>query len=458
LIKNVIFEQELRDYNILKMIEKQNIEWKESWRSEYFQWICAFANTEGGKLLIGVNDEGAVVGVDDYEGLLVKLPNQIRDLLGVICKVNHHQEENKHYIEIVINAYSVPISYKGKYYTRSGSTTQLLTGNSLNDFLLRKVGQNWDEVIEPNATLNDIDESAIVYFKHSANHGGRLKFTDKDTDHLNVLKNLRLVDNNGGIKRAALLLFGKDPLNFFTSAQIKIGKFGDSGSELLSQDVVEGNIFEQADKVMDILDKKYFQKSISYDGNNRIETTQYPYLAIREVLLNAIVHRVYNQTPAITIRIFNDKLEIWNIGELPQQLSPEDLKTMHNSYPKNPLLAQVFYKGGLIESWGRGTIKVLEECKNAELPEPAIIEQGGGVLVTLFKNRVDSEYLFSLGLNKRQVFAVYHVKENGYITNSIYQEICKTSERTASRDLKTLTELKILKKIGSNKGTKYELF
>jgi len=440
------------------MIEKQNIEWKESWRTEYFQWISAFANTDGGKLFIGINDKGEVVGIDDYEDLLVKLPNQIRDLLGVICEVNHLEKNGLHYIEIVINQYSVPISYKGKYYTRSGSTTQTLNGAALSEFLLKKVGQNWDEVIEPSASFNDIDGSAIEYFKISANFGGRLKLTDKDSDYLNILKNLRLIDDNNGVKRAALLLFGKDPLKFFTSAHIKIGKFGESSSELLSQDVVEGNVFEQADKVIDILDKKYFQKSISYEGNNRIETTEYPYLAIREVLLNAIVHRLYNETPAITIRIFNDRLEIWNIGELPQQLSPEDLKQTHNSYPRNSLLAQVFYKGGLIESWGRGTIKVLEECEKHGLPEPEIIESGGGVLVTLYKNRATPEYLFSLGLNKRQVLAVDYVKNNEYITNSIYQEECVASERTASRDLKALTDLKVLKKIGDKKGARYELF
>lgn len=439
------------------MLEKQNIEWKESWRDEYFEYISAFANAEGGKIYIGINDKGVVVGISEYEKLLVNLPNKIKDLVGILCEVNHLTEGDKHYIQIVVNQYSVPISYRGKYYIRSGSTTQLLNGTSLNDFLLKKSGLNWDEVIESSASMSDIDESAIEYFKQSANVSGRLSFTKEDNDYLNILKNLRLVDDNNNFKRAGLLLFGKDPLKYFTTAFIKIGKFGDSGSELLSQDVIEGNVFEQADVVLEILDKKYFQKSISYKGLQRIETTEYPYPAIREILLNAIAHRVYQTTP-ITVRIYGDRLEIWNLGTLPKELSAEDLKQAHGSYPRNPLIAQVFYKGGLIESWGRGTIKILEECKKHDLPEPEIKEVGGGVQVILYKNKTNPEFLNSLGLNKRQLVAVDYVKENRYITNTIYQAETFASERTANRDLNDLVKLKVLKKIGLGKNTKYELF
>ncbi len=189
----------------------------------------------------------------------------------------------------------------------------------------------------------------------------------------------------------------------------------------------------------------------------RIETTEYPYPAIREILLNAIAHRVYQTTP-ITVRIYGDRLEIWNLGTLPKELSAEDLKQAHGSYPRNPLIAQVFYKGGLIESWGRGTIKILEECKKHDLPEPEIKEVGGGVQVILYKNKTNPEFLNSLGLNKRQLVAVDYVKENRYITNTIYQAETFASERTANRDLNDLVKLKVFKKIGLGKNTKYELF
>ena len=176
------------------MLEKQNIEWKESWRDEYFEYISAFANAEGGKIYIGINDKGVVVGISEYEKLLVNLPNKIKDLVGILCEVNHLTEGDKHYIQIVVNQYSVPISYRGKYYIRSGSTTQLLNGTSLNDFLLKKSGLNWDEVIESSASMSDIDESAIEYFKQSANVSGRLSFTKEDNDYLMIITILKELD------------------------------------------------------------------------------------------------------------------------------------------------------------------------------------------------------------------------------------------------------------------------
>lgn len=120
------------------MIEKQNTEWKESWRNDYFEYISAFANAEGGRIYIGINDKGEVVGIDDHQKLLVNLPNQIRDLLGVLCEVNHLETDGKHYIEIIVNQYSVPISFKGKYYIRSGSTNPVAKWCFLKRFLTQK--------------------------------------------------------------------------------------------------------------------------------------------------------------------------------------------------------------------------------------------------------------------------------------------------------------------------------
>jgi ATP-dependent DNA helicase RecG len=240
------------------------------------------------------------------------------------------------------------------------------------------------------------------------------------------------------------------------NAFVKIGRFGNSESELLFQEVVEANAFQLADKTIEILDKKYFKKTISYQGLNRIEISEYPYKAVRECLLNAIIHRNYFGPP-IQISIYEDKFMVWNPGNLPEELTLDDLKVKHASYPRNPIIADVFFKAGLIETWGRGTIKIIEECKNAGLPEPKFEVLNGGIAVTFFRNVLSKEKLIEKGLNKRQLIAVEYLKNNDFLTNSIYQDICKTSERTASRDLEQLTNKKILIKIGEKKGTKYKL-
>ena len=119
-------------------IENQQIEWKETWREEHLKWVCGFANAEGGRLSIGKTDRGQAVGVANVRELLENLPNKIRDMMGILVEVNFRLEQDLPLIEIQVPAYPNPISYKGKFYFRSGSTLQELNGNALQRFLMRK--------------------------------------------------------------------------------------------------------------------------------------------------------------------------------------------------------------------------------------------------------------------------------------------------------------------------------
>lgn len=119
------------------MIERQNVKWKESWRDEYLNWVCGFANGQGGKIYIGVNDHGDVVGVDNVKKLLGDLPNKIRNAIGIAEEVNHLTDQGKDYLEIVVLPHPFPVSCRGKYYLRSGSILQTLSGVSLDEFMLR---------------------------------------------------------------------------------------------------------------------------------------------------------------------------------------------------------------------------------------------------------------------------------------------------------------------------------
>lgn len=437
------------------MPEQQNIEWKESWRDEYLKWICGFANAKGGKLIIGKDDNGHIVGINNYKKLMDDIPNKIQNYMGIICDVNLHEIGNKYFIEIDVKPYDIAISYQGKYHYRSGSTKQELKGNALNEFLLKKSGKTWDDVIEARASITDIDATAINAFKKAASKSKRMPFVAEENDTKIILDNLLLIENNQ-LKRSAVLLFGKNPCRFFINAFVKVGRFGKSDDELIFQEIIESNIFELADKTLGILDRKFFISPISYEGLHRIEHWEYPYKAVREAIINAIAHRNYSGAP-IQISIYDNKMIVWNEGKLPEGLTLEDLKRKHSSRPNNPVIAGVLFKGGLIEAWGRGTINIINECKKANLPEPIFQSEFGGISVTLFKDKYTEKHLLSIGLNQRQIKAVLYTKENEHITNSIYQQICDTSERTASRDLENLTEQKIFAKYGEKKGTRYKL-
>ncbi|GHV65982.1 hypothetical protein FACS1894199_08260 [Bacteroidia bacterium] len=349
------------------MSESQNIEYKSSWHEEYLDWICGFANAQGGKIYIGKDDNGIVIGVADYKDLMEKIPNKIKNQLGISAEVNLLQEAGKHYIEIVVTPYSVPISLRGRYFYRSGSVKQELTG-----------------------------------------------------------------------------------------AYIKIGFFR-TDSDLLFQDEIHGNLFEQVEKTVDFLLTKYTKALISYEGLTRVETYEYPKDALREALLNAVSHKDYTGPYPIQISVYADKIMMWNYGRLPENWTVEDLLDKHSSQPRNPDIATAFFRSGYVESWGRGMDKMKNLCLEANIPVPQFSCKGNDFWTIFRKDIYNKEDLSKLGLNERQIKAVLYVKEKGKITNSEYQVINNVTEQTALRDIKALIENAIFIKAGTNKDAKYEI-
>ncbi|MFZ2961077.1 MAG: ATP-binding protein, partial [Candidatus Ozemobacteraceae bacterium] len=156
------------------MKENQHIEWKESWRDEYLKWICGFANAQGGILVIGKNDKGEVIGVPHSAKLMEDIPNKVRDILGMVVPVNLRRENGKEWLEIVVEPYPSPISYKGEYHYRSGSTKQELKGAALEKFLLQKQGRRWDAVPLPGLQVQGCSRAAMKIFRTKAARSGRM--------------------------------------------------------------------------------------------------------------------------------------------------------------------------------------------------------------------------------------------------------------------------------------------
>jgi ATP-dependent DNA helicase RecG len=292
------------------MNENENIEWKTSWRDEYLKWICGFANAQGGVLEIGKSDRGEVVGVADASKLLVDLPNKIRDMLGIVPEVNLLKEHGKDVIRITVEPYPYPVSYKGQYHVRSGSTKQELRGAALDHFLLRKTGRHWDAVPIPGVSPGDLDPGVISRFRERATRSKRLGPEILEEEDEVLIEKLRLTDGEY-LKREAVLLFHPDPEAFVTGAFVKIGYF-ESHSELRYQDEIHGDLFTQVDKTMDLLLTKYMKAVISYEGVQRVETYPVPEEALREAVLNAIAHKDYGSAVPIQISVYDDKIMLWN--------------------------------------------------------------------------------------------------------------------------------------------------
>ena len=364
----------------------------------------------------------------------------------------------------------MPVSLRGRYYYRSGSTKMELTGVELNEFLLKKAGKTWDDVVEEGATIADIDENSLTKFINDSKEKGRMPDTNGLTT-FQILDKLRLTEG-AKLKRGALILFGKDPNRFYPNIQVKIGRFGTDASDLKFQEVLEGNLVQLVQEVQVQLNYKFLTRPIVFEGFQRVEKDQYPIQALREMLLNALVHRTY-MGAAIQMRVFDNKLSIWNEGGLPYGLSLEDLKLEHNSRPRNPIIANACFFAGYIDTWGRGTLKIINSCKEAGLPEPEIREKDGGVSVTIFNisdiivnndqngsviggviGGVNSGVIGGVmdTLTDRQKDILNIIKENNRISYKAIAEILSINESAVGEHIKALKDKGAIKRAGGTRG------
>lgn len=358
-------------------MESQHTEWKEIWRDDWLRWVCGFANAEGGTLVVGRNDKGDVVGLADARALLADLPNKIRDLLGITVAVNLCAEDGKEFLELVIPAYPAPISYRGHYFQRSGSTLQELKGAALDRFLLRRYGRTWDGAPLPGVGVDDLAGAAFARFRQRAARSGRLDAAALAEPDSGLLEKLKLSEG-AYLKRAAVLLFHPDPLVFVRGAFVKIGFFR-SPTDLAYHDEVNGDLFTQVQQTLDLLLSKYLKAAVTYEGIVRVERFPVPRDALREAVLNALVHRDYSVPAPIQIRVYDDRLTLWNPAVLPEGWTQETLLAPHSSRPFNPEIANAFFRVGEIEAWGRGIERIYEVCREEGNPLPELKYEAGGL-------------------------------------------------------------------------------
>jgi len=434
--------------------ETHNIEYKQKWNDDCLKAISAMANTNGGRLFIGLNDQGYPVVLNNTKKLLEDIPNTIRNRLNMLSTVELDKRDGRKIICITILPSSVPVSFNGKYYIRSGSTVQELRGKELADFLLNKSGIPWDNCAEKHCTLKELDASTIDEFKRLATD--RIPGISNETNFSMLLDKLNLQQNKQ-LKRAAVLLFGSDPQRYYSHAVVKIDKFL-TNTDIQTTDIVRGNLFQQVKNSLEILRTKYLQSHILFEGIHRRDILEYPYEALREAVINALIHRDYHGFSQIQIRVYPDRMIIMNEGGLPPEIAIKDLKKNHLSKPRNKLLADVFYFAGFIEAWGHGTIKIVTKCLEQGLPEPDFREENGVMTVIFYKDKWNEDNLKKLELNERQIKAVMYIKTHNKITSKEYQKLTGISRQMATIDLKTLVEKGVFVKTGkAGRGIAYKL-
>ena len=437
--------------------ESESLEFKRQWTDRVLEDLASFANTRGGTVLIGIRDDGEVVGTKADDNEVQRIANLIASHLGITPSIRVIETYGKPVIEIRVKPAHGLVYYRGRYLRRVGTTNRDFSPEELARHILERSGRTWDG-LPSDWTLDEVDPEVLAHFARLAQNN--LPHLDPSKPD-QTLQNLDLLEN-GRLKNAGVLLFGRRPQRLFPQARVRIGIF--RGSEILDSHDFTGTLWEQLDGAMgrfrQVL-KVRFDIQVeepSLEGLQRKEVWEYPLEALREALINALIHRDYTIPADIQIKFHENHLEIWSPGELPQPLKPQDLHGPHPSVLRNPLLAQTFHFAGLIERWGTGTTRIIELCRGQGLPEPEFQNQQGGFLVAFAKDPYTPERLQAMGFSERQIQALLYVKERGRISNREYQELIGVSKRTASRDLDNLVQKDVLKRVGeTGKGTYYVL-
>ncbi len=313
--------------------------------------------------------------------------------LAVIEKDNKIWEIEgiREYISIGVIKYPFAVSCDGKYYKRSGSTLQELNGFELQNFLLERAGKTWDAVPIPEVKVSDLSKEALEAFREKTVKSNRMTESEVNVSDELLLRNLKLYDGEY-LTRAAILLFHPTPEQYVTGAYIKIGYFSLVGvfgedaetiEDLQYQDIVDGPLILQVDKAIDLIFTKYFKALVDYEGVQRTETNMLTRGIVRELLLNAINHKDYATGVPIQVSVYEDKIVIFNMGSWSKRVpTDERVYEKHESVPNNPKIADVSFRSGDVESWGRGFLKIKAECRTINAPLPTIDAENGGVSVS----------------------------------------------------------------------------
>ncbi len=354
---------------LIRKGESETVEFKRSFGREAIETLCAFANTAGGVVLIGVDDDGAVKGVPAAQNVLRDWSNQIcQGSRGLHPSLETIMVQGKTMVCIQVEESRIkPVMCHGRAFMRSGSTTRQMSVEEMSRLVLANAGVTWDAVAEERATLADISMPKVRVFMEAARRAKR-RSIPVGASPRELLEKLELMIG-GKPTRAAILLFGVNPQRFYSQAKLKIGRF--RGETLIVDDRrIEGTLFHQVEEAIAYFREKLDTRFEMTGRPQRDVVWEYPLKALREAVINAVCHREYMSPRDTEVRIYDNELIVWNDGGLPPTLSIQALRKQHASMPRNRQIAEIFYYAGLIEAWGGGTRMIFDECAASGLPEP----------------------------------------------------------------------------------------
>ncbi|MHB1948491.1 MAG: RNA-binding domain-containing protein [Gammaproteobacteria bacterium] len=455
---------------LIKQGESQRLEFKKSTSllRAAFESICAFLNAKGGTVLIGVTNSGEIVGQDVADITRLEIAREIKKIEPTPSVEVHYISINEKKYVIAIEVSSgkhAPYVYDGRAFERNQTTTERMSQHRYEQFIVRRgqLNHSWESQIAVGYDVNSLDHEQIRKAVKLGVDKQRISVEVLSYDIEHILTNWELL-KDGHLINAAVVLFAKKIHPDHSNCLIRLARFRgtDKMGDFIDNQRVQGNAFQILSSVNDFVRRHLpIASFFESDSFQRIDQPAVPMLALREAIVNAISHRDYANASSISLSIFDDRLVIWNNGELPPQLTIEDLKKRHESYPRNKIISTIFYDIGWVEGWGTGTVRMISYCQKNKTPEPEFEEYSGGFSVIFrLKEPMSSvtkkepqDLQFELTTRQKEIVDILK-SANELTTKNIMQNLSNPpAERTLRDDLASLKSKGIINSRGHARTT-----
>ena len=446
--------------HIIKQGESERIEFKTSFGKEVIESIVAFSNAKGGKVIVGVNDNKNIGGITVSDESIQIWLNQIKQNTNpqVIPDVQIFELNNRNTVVFDVMEYPIkPVAYRNKYFKRIANSNHLMSLDEITNEHLKTINSSWDFYPDPNHGIEHISSEKIKHFISKIEQRTQSKIELSPFDFLTRLEIIR----NNQLSFGGYLLFAKD---YCMISDVQVGRFK-SEITIIDSITLNADLLTETDEIIAFIKKHLMVEYIITGEPQRTERFDYPLDAIREIVINMIVHRDYRDSSASIIKIFDNRIEFYNPGNLYGGITIEDLLSgNYSSKTRNKLIARAFKEIGLIERYGSGIMRVRRICKEFGINEPKFEEIFDGFKVTLFKQKlnvtnvgkdVGKDVGKELTGSIAEVFKLIHLKPE--ITIPEIAVITKYTQRTVERDISHLKELNLIKRLGGRKEGKWEI-
>ena len=440
--------------------ENTTTEFKENFDQEVIETAVAFANTNGGIILIGVSDNGEIRGITIGKETLRNWSNRIAQATEprVTPEMQPVDIEEKSVLLIRIAESSLrPVSVKGVCYKRVGNSNRVMSPQEIAQMHLNATGQSWDQLFVTRAGIDDIDEKKVEWYL-TRRETIRNVAKPQDMRLTALLKNIDGLSDEETPTYAGILFFGKYPQRFFRNAQLRVVRFkGISVTHpVINRLDCSGALWEMVDAAEEFIRKNIrllsLRTSMSFQRDDKFE---YPLKALREAIINALIHRNYQKSADVRVFIFDNRVEIINPGTFPEGVNPDE--PVHE--PVNPTLSQLMYDVGFIERYGAGIRMMKRLSAEWGNTEPRYAFHPLQTTIIFDSPIQETTYIeiddISEQLNERQRKAFFYVQRHGQIATKKYVEINHVSRQTAYAELTDLTNKGLLTVVGKGRGTKY---